>query len=346
MALLRLSSSRNYFRAKVFNNFNNQLLLLSSSPYSAIPSRPFSSTSSSSNPRNNQNQNKLDFYQILNVPKSATTKDIKKAFRQKSLECHPDKYPDDPKKEASFKALSEAYQTLSDSDLRRKYDRVKLLNKSGQSQGPTKTSYSYTSKGQHQSPDDFFNSKSGFHSTRTGQRSSSYTKTENDIFGRRDTYYRHQRPEQNSNGRWTYTYTYTNNSHQGYNRRGGNSGQRPSPTSNNKRTDFYSSNEPNGSDEYHAQQGRANLRALAVWLVILYILINVFANKESLLERRMREYEREMSWRQKIDQERFDTPQYPYGYNGGNRPLYAERLERRPINDRGPKAEPDKPPPT
>merc|ERR1711879_264808 len=63
-----------------------------------------------------------DFYKILGVERTADIKDIKQAFRKNSLECHPDKFPGDKAKEARFKMLSEAYQTLSDTKLRRDYD--------------------------------------------------------------------------------------------------------------------------------------------------------------------------------------------------------------------------------
>ena len=63
-----------------------------------------------------------DFYKILGVDRKADVKEIKKAFRKQSLECHPDKFPGDAAKEARFKTISEAYQTLSDASARRDYD--------------------------------------------------------------------------------------------------------------------------------------------------------------------------------------------------------------------------------
>jgi len=58
----------------------------------------------------------------LGVDRKADVKEIKKAFRKQSLECHPDKFPGDAAKEARFKQISEAYQTLSDTSARRDYD--------------------------------------------------------------------------------------------------------------------------------------------------------------------------------------------------------------------------------
>jgi len=69
-----------------------------------------------------------DLYSILGVNNSADISDIKKAFREKSLQCHPDKFPDDKSKESEFKLLSEAYTVLSDTELRAQYDRERRLN--------------------------------------------------------------------------------------------------------------------------------------------------------------------------------------------------------------------------
>ena len=52
------------------------------------------------------------FYELLGVPPDASTAQIRKAYYQKARSCHPDKHPGDPAKEAEFKQLSEAYQTL------------------------------------------------------------------------------------------------------------------------------------------------------------------------------------------------------------------------------------------
>jgi len=61
-------------------------------------------------------------YGTLGVPKTASVKEIKSSFREKSLKCHPDKFPGDALKEAEFKRLNEAYQVLVDSEQRKKYD--------------------------------------------------------------------------------------------------------------------------------------------------------------------------------------------------------------------------------
>jgi curved DNA-binding protein CbpA len=63
-----------------------------------------------------------EFYKILGVPTTASAADIKRAYYRKARDCHPDKHPGDSDKEAQFKALSEAYQTLFDAERRAAYD--------------------------------------------------------------------------------------------------------------------------------------------------------------------------------------------------------------------------------
>ncbi|MEM9000957.1 MAG: molecular chaperone DnaJ [Bacteroidota bacterium] len=65
---------------------------------------------------------KQDYYEILGVSKNATAAEIKKAYRKKALEFHPDKNPGDAKAEEMFKKSAEAYEVLSDQDKRAKYD--------------------------------------------------------------------------------------------------------------------------------------------------------------------------------------------------------------------------------
>lgn len=65
-----------------------------------------------------------DYYEILDVPKTATDQDIKKAYRKLALKWHPDKNPNNKEEaEENFKQISEAYDVLSDPEKRNVYDR-------------------------------------------------------------------------------------------------------------------------------------------------------------------------------------------------------------------------------
>ncbi len=64
-----------------------------------------------------------DYYAILGVDKAASGDEIKKNFRKLALKYHPDRNPGDKQSEAKFKEISEAYEVLSDTEKRAKYDR-------------------------------------------------------------------------------------------------------------------------------------------------------------------------------------------------------------------------------
>lgn len=66
---------------------------------------------------------KRDYYDILGVAKNATADDLKKAFRKKAMEYHPDKNPGNKEAEKKFKELNEAYDVLKDDQKRAAYDR-------------------------------------------------------------------------------------------------------------------------------------------------------------------------------------------------------------------------------
>jgi molecular chaperone DnaJ len=65
---------------------------------------------------------KRDYYEVLGVQKSATAEEIKKAYRKKAIEYHPDKNPGDKAAEEKFKEAAEAYEVLSDAEKRKRYD--------------------------------------------------------------------------------------------------------------------------------------------------------------------------------------------------------------------------------
>lgn len=67
---------------------------------------------------------KLDLYELLNVPSTADSKTIKKAYRKKALSCHPDKNPDNPRAAELFQQLSKALEVLTDAAARAAYDQV------------------------------------------------------------------------------------------------------------------------------------------------------------------------------------------------------------------------------
>ena len=76
-----------------------------------------------------------DFYELLGVNRSASAEEVKKAYRKRARELHPDANPDDPDAAERFKELARAYQVLSDDDQRARYDRFGEAGVSGSGGG-------------------------------------------------------------------------------------------------------------------------------------------------------------------------------------------------------------------
>jgi molecular chaperone DnaJ len=66
---------------------------------------------------------KRDYYDVLGASKGASAEDLKKAYRVKAKELHPDRNSDNPNAEAQFKEINEAYDVLKDADKKAAYDR-------------------------------------------------------------------------------------------------------------------------------------------------------------------------------------------------------------------------------
>jgi molecular chaperone DnaJ len=72
-----------------------------------------------------------DFYAVLGVSKDASAQEIKKAYRKKARDLHPDRHPDDPGAEDRFKEVGEAYSVLSDDEQRQQYDAIRAMGAGG-----------------------------------------------------------------------------------------------------------------------------------------------------------------------------------------------------------------------
>lgn len=73
----------------------------------------------------------FEYYSILEVERTASAEEIKKAYRKKAMELHPDRHGGDKDKEAKFKKLNEAYSVLSDDQKKAHYDRFGTMENHG-----------------------------------------------------------------------------------------------------------------------------------------------------------------------------------------------------------------------
>lgn len=78
---------------------------------------------------------KRDYYEILEVSKNATPEEIKKAYRKKAIQYHPDKNPGDKESEEKFKEAAEAYEVLSNPEKKQRYDQFGHAGMSGSAGG-------------------------------------------------------------------------------------------------------------------------------------------------------------------------------------------------------------------
>ena len=78
---------------------------------------------------------KRDYYEVLGVEKTATADEIKKAYRKKAIQYHPDRNPGDKEAEEKFKEAAEAYEVLSNADKRARYDQYGFAGVDGSAAG-------------------------------------------------------------------------------------------------------------------------------------------------------------------------------------------------------------------
>ena len=98
-----------------------------------------------------------DYYETLGITKTATSEEIKKAYRNLAFKYHPDRNPNDKAAEEKFKQVSEAYNVLIDEKKRSDYDRY------GSSQSyETASSYGNQSSGNYYNWNEYYNSEDAF----------------------------------------------------------------------------------------------------------------------------------------------------------------------------------------
>lgn len=78
---------------------------------------------------------KRDYYEVLDVGKNASPEEIKKAYRKKAIQFHPDKNPGNDAAEEKFKEAAEAYEVLSNSEKKQRYDQFGHAGMSGAAGG-------------------------------------------------------------------------------------------------------------------------------------------------------------------------------------------------------------------
>ena len=85
-----------------------------------------------------------DYYQTLGVERKASADDIRKAYRKLAMKYHPDRNPGDKSAEERFKEINEAYQVLSDTEKRARYDQVGSAYSNWQQRGGTPNDFDWS----------------------------------------------------------------------------------------------------------------------------------------------------------------------------------------------------------
>lgn len=130
-----------------------------------------------------------DYYKTLEVTKGATEQDIKSAYRRLARKYHPDVNKENPQAADHFKEINEAYEVLSDTDKRRKYDQFgpdwEKYDRAGFSPSPSTSGFSYDFNNPNAGFGDIFDSIFGGSRTKTRPNTSTGTNTRTDFgFGR------------------------------------------------------------------------------------------------------------------------------------------------------------------
>jgi len=73
----------------------------------------------------------IDYYAVLNLPQHATVEDVRRAYRKKVMDCHPDLFPDDADKLRLFDTIKEAYETLTHPQKKQMYLQERWRRKAG-----------------------------------------------------------------------------------------------------------------------------------------------------------------------------------------------------------------------
>lgn len=91
----------------------------------------------------------IDYYKLLELPRTASSEEIKKAFRKMARKYHPDLHPDDKDAKKRFQEINEAYEVLSDPEKRAKYDQYGANWKQGEAFEKAQAQSQYANENTH-----------------------------------------------------------------------------------------------------------------------------------------------------------------------------------------------------